>query len=327
MRARDAALRNITAANIGKDLTDGEDLEIRNAAIEAMKGRSATIVVMNPNNGRVYTIVNQQMALGSPVKPCSTVKVIVGLAALHESVFDPNEQIVYSRRYGHLNLTDAMAHSDNPFFQVLGKMLGYDKVIKYADNYGFGQKTGVNYPGESDGFLPEEGTSLMPSHGDGFGVTAIQLAAFTGAIANGGKLYVPRVPRTAEEKENFKPELKRVIDMSADDRARIMTGMIGAVNYGTAKRASNSLGQVAGKTGTCTGNRDKLRLFTSFSSVENPQVVVTVITTDSKLGGNHATEIAGKIYSAVAPRFFRERLVTPVEASAEIPVPVVKTGN
>lgn len=327
MRARDSALRNITIANIEKDVTEGEDTEIRQAAVAAMSGRSATVVVMNPNTGQVYTIVNQQMALGSPVKPCSTVKMIVGLAALHESVFDPNADIVRSPRYGNLNLTDALAHSDNPFFQVVGKMLGYDKVIKYADNYGFGQKTGVNYPGESDGFLPEEGTTLMPSHGDGFGVTAIQLAAFTGAIANGGKLYVPRVPRTAEEKENFKPELKRVIDMNAEDRTRIMSGMIGAVNYGTARRASNPLGQVAGKTGTCTGNRDKLRLFTSFSSVDNPQVVVTVITSDSKLGGNHATEIAGKIYAAIAPRFFRERMAVPVETSAEIDAPAVKTDN
>lgn len=325
-RARDAALSNITAANIEKDNSVGEDLEIRQAALAAMSGRSATVVVMDPNTGRVYTIVNQRMALGSPVKPCSTVKVIVSLAALHESVFDPTEQVQLSRRSS-MNLTDALARSNNPFFQVIGRSLGYDKVIKYADNFGFGQKTGVNYPGESDGFLPEEGTTLMPSHGDGFGVTAIQLAAFTSAIANGGSLYVPRVPRTAEDASDFKPELKRKIEMSPEDRAQLMTGMIGAVNYGTARRAANPLGQVAGKTGTCTGDRDKLRLFTSFSSVENPQIVVTVITTDSKFGGNHATEIAGKIYAATAPRFFRERMVIPVAAETEVAIPQVKTAN
>ncbi|MGH9800958.1 MAG: penicillin-binding transpeptidase domain-containing protein, partial [Blastocatellia bacterium] len=305
-RARDAALRNITAANVEKDNPVGEDLEIRQAALAAMSGRSATVVVMDPNTGRVYTIVNQRMALGSPVKPCSTVKMIVGLAALRENVFDPSEELVRSRKYGPLNLTEALAHSDNPFFQTLGKMTGYDKVIKYADNFGFGQKTGVNYPGESEGFVPEEGTTLMPSHGDGFGVTAMQLAAFTAAIANGGNLYIPRVPRTTEDAADFKPELKRKIEMTQEDRAKMMPGMIGAVNYGTARRAASTLGQVAGKTGTCTGDRDKLRLFTSFSSVENPKLVVTVITTDSKFGGNHATEIAGKIYAAVAPRFFRE---------------------
>jgi len=326
VRARDEALHNITAANIEKDNTAGEDLEIRRAAIAALEGRSGTVVVMDPNTGRVYTVVNQQMALSSPVKPCSTVKMITSLAALHEGVFDPNQDM-RSARYGSLNLTDAIAHSDNSFFDVLGRLLGYDRVLKYADNYGFGHKTGINYPGESDGFLPEEESGRMCSFGDGFGVTAIQLATFTSAIANGGYLYTPRVPRTVEDAENFAPEVKRKIEMSSEDRTRLLSGMIGAVNYGTAKRASNPLGQVAGKTGTCT-DRDKLRLFTSFSSVDNPRVVVTVITTDSKLGGNHASEVAGKIYAAIAPRFFRERLITSSPASTEAPTPTTRgTSN
>ena len=322
-RAHDAALHNITAANIEKDNSTGEDLEIRHAAIAALEGRSGTVVVMDPNNGRVYTIVNQQMALSSPVKPCSTVKMITSLAALHEGVFDPNQDM-RSARYGSLNLTDAIARSDNPFFDVLGRLLGYDRVVKYADNYGFGHKTGINYPGESDGFLPEEQSGRMCSFGDGFGVTAIQLATFTAAIANGGTLYTPRVPRTAQDAENFLPEVKHKIQMTSEDRLRIMSGMIGAVNYGTAKRAFNPLGQVAGKTGTCTGNSDKLRLFTSFSSVDNPQLVVTVITNDSKLGGNHASEVAGKIYASVAPRFFRERMITSTPASTEAPAPATR---
>ncbi|MEP7338372.1 MAG: penicillin-binding transpeptidase domain-containing protein [Acidobacteriota bacterium] len=317
-RAHDAALHNITASNIEKDNSAGEDLEIRNAAIAALEGRSGTVVVMDPNTGRVYTIVNQHMAISSPVKPCSTVKMITSLAALHEGVFDPNQDM-RSARYGSLNLTDAIARSDNSFFDVLGRLLGYDRVVKYADNYGFGHKTGINYPGESDGFLPEDERGRICSFGDGFGVTAIQLATFTSAIANGGYLYTPRVPRTFEDAEDFRPELKRKIEMSPEDRTRLMSGMIGAVNYGTAKRAFNSLGQVAGKTGTCTGNSDKLRLFTSFSSVDNPRLVVTVITTDSKLGGNHASEIAGKVYAAIAPRFFRERSLTSSSAATEAP--------
>jgi len=326
VRAHDDALRNITAANIEKDNSSGEDLEIRRAAVTALDGRPGTVVVMDPNTGRVFTIVNQQMALSSPVKPCSTVKLITGLAALHESVFDPNQDM-RSAKYGTLNLTDAIAHSDNSFFDVLGRLLGYDRVVKYADNFGFGQKTGINFPGESNGFLPEEQSSRMCSFGDGFGVTAIQLATFTSAIANGGSLYTPRVPRSAEDAENFEPELKRKIEMSQEDRTRLMSGMIGAVNYGTAKRAFNPLGQVAGKTGTCTGNSDKLRLFTSFSSVDNPRLVVTVITTDSKLGGNHASEIAGKVYAAIAPRFFRERMITSSPASAKAPISTDKVTS
>jgi cell division protein FtsI/penicillin-binding protein 2 len=322
IRARDAALRNIAATNILKDDTTGEDPEIRAAAVTALQGRSGTIVVMDPNTGRVYSVVNQQMALGSPVKPCSTVKMIVGLAALHEGVFDPNMDVQISTRAS-MNLTDAMARSNNPVFQVLGRMLGFERVIRYAQDYGFGSKTGINIPGESDGFLPDEGeqeTGHMSSHGDGFGVTAIQLAAFTSAIANGGNLYTPRVIRTAEEANNFVPELKRKIVMSPEDRLRLLAGMMGAVNYGTAKLAYNPLGQVAGKTGTCTGNRDRLGLFTSFSSADNPRIVVTVITTGSTEAGRRAAEIAGRVYSAISPRFFRDRLASPAAtAGAEIP--------
>jgi beta-lactamase class D len=322
IQARDSALRNIAASNILKDETAGEDPEIRAAAVNALQGRSGTVVVMDPNSGRVYAVVNQQMALNSPVKPCSTVKMIVGLAALHEGVFDPNQDVQISSRAS-MNLTDALARSNNQVFQVLGRMLGYDRVMKYAEDFGFGSKTGINYQSESDGFLPEQGeqeTGHMSSHGDGFGITAIQLAAFTGAIANGGKLYTPQVVRTAEEAQNFAPELKRTIVLSSEDRMRLLAGMMGAVNYGTAKLAYNPLGQVAGKTGTCTGNRDKLGLFTSFSSVDNPRLVVTVITTGSTEAGKRAAEIAGRIYSAISPRFFRDRLTTPAAAAGtEVP--------
>lgn len=319
LRAREEALQNAAASNIRGDLAVGEDQEIRRVAIDSLQGRAGTVVVMDPNNGRVYTIVNQRMGLGSPVKPCSTIKMVVGLAALHEGVFDPNQDVRFSRR-GSMTLTDAMARSNNPVFQVLGRTLGFDRVLSYAENYGFGQKTGVNYPGESSGFLPEKDeqeTGLMSSHGENFGVTAIQLAAFTSAIANGGSLYTPRTPRTPEEATRFQPVLNRKIDMSPEDRLRLMGGMIGAVNYGTGRLAYNPLGQVAGKTGTCT-DRDKLGLFTSFSSVDNPQLVVTVITMGYQEAGRRAAEIAGRIYSALSPRFFQNRTITPAATALEL---------
>jgi beta-lactamase class D len=319
LRANDAALRNIAATNIQKDITTGEDMEIRRVSIDALDGRAGTVVIMDPNNGRIYTIVNQQMGLGSPVKPCSTVKMVVGLAALHDGVFDPNQDVQISSRSG-MNLTDALARSNNPVFQVLGRLLGHERVIYYAENFGFGRKTGVNYPGESAGFLPEQGeqeTGHMSSHGDNFGVTAMQLATFTAAVANGGNLYVPRTPRTPEEVSTFTPVLNRKIDISAEDRLRVMGGMIGAVNYGTGRLAYNPLGQVAGKTGTCTGNRDKLGLFTSFSSVDNPRLVVTVITTGYQEAGRRAAEIAGRIYAAISQRFLQNKGV-PAGSGLEI---------
>ncbi len=96
-----------------------------------------------------------------------------------------------------------------------------------------------------------------------------------------------------------------------------MGGMIGAVNYGTGRLAYNPLGQVAGKTGTCTGNRDKLGLFTSFSSVDNPRLVVTVITTGYQEAGRRAAEIAGRIYAAISQRFLQNKGV-PAGSGLEI---------
>lgn len=154
----------------------------------------------------------------------------------------------------------------------------------------------------------------MSSHGENFGVTAIQLAAFTSAIANGGSLFVPRTPRAPEESSNFEPLLKHRIEMSPEDRLRLLGGMIGTVNYGTGRLAFTPLGQVAGKTGTCT-DRDKLGLFTSFSSVDNPQVVVTVITTGYQEAGRRAAEIAGRIYAAISPRFFQPNEDVPASSS------------
>lgn len=306
-RAHENALKNLAATNILNDETTGEDLVVRQAAIEALAGKAGTVVVMDATNGRVYSIVNQKMAISSPVKPCSTVKPIVSLAALQENVFDPNVEVTF--RGGSLTLTDAVAKSNNPFFQELGRRLGYDRVVRYAQNFGFGQMTGINLSGEDSGFVPEEFTTLMSSHGDGFGVTALQLSAFSAAIANGGNLYVPRVPKTAQEAANFKPQLRRKIDMTDENRLRMLAAMSGTVSYGTGKAAFDPLGQVAGKTGTCT-DRNKLGLFTSFNSVENPKLVVTVITTGRGEAGTKAANIAGRVYRSISYRFLREPGVT-----------------
>jgi hypothetical protein len=311
LHAREETLRSLAAANIEQDQDLGEDPLIRRAALEALGDRAGTVVVLDPNNGRVLTTVNQRMAVGYPVKPCSTIKMVVGLAALREQVFDPDQEVSLSRRHS-MSLSEAMARSNNPLFQVLGRLLGFDRVLFYARNYGLGERTGVNYPGESPGYLPQENsgpaaTGHMSSHGDNFGVTAMQLAALTAAIANGGSLYVPQVIRSAEELNKFQPILKRRIEMTPEDRERVLDGMAGAVTYGTGKLAYSPIRQVVGKTGTCTGDeQDKLGLFTSFTSVEQPTLVVTVITNGYQEAGRRAAEIAGKIYGAILPQFVEE---------------------
>jgi len=315
-RAGNSTLRAMTLANIANDDTSGEDLELRQVAIDALDGWAGTVVIMDPSTGRVFTVVNQRMAVSEPVTPCSTIKLLTGLAALHEEEIEEDLNIKVTSRGSTISLNDALARSDNRSFQVLGTRLGYKRLIEYAENFGFGEKTGVNIPGESAGYIPEKNADLRlaSSHGRGYGVTAIQLAAFTSAIANGGKLFVPQVIRTPEDAENFEPQLRRVIEMDPDERLQLLAGMIGAVKFGTARRANNPTSQVAGKTGTCTG-RYKRGLFTSFSSVNDPKLVVTVVTSGSIAAGKHAAEIAGDIYRSISGRFFKDHVVTPASLS------------
>ncbi|HEX8354602.1 MAG TPA: penicillin-binding transpeptidase domain-containing protein, partial [Pyrinomonadaceae bacterium] len=302
-RAADQALRDEAAANIARDETTGEDMEIRRAAVEALGDKAGTVVVMNPKTGQVYTVVNQDWALRRGFKPCSTIKLVSGLAGLNEGVIDPVQTVNIGTGSFSLDLTDSLALSNNGYFQRVGGQVGFPKMMEYARKLGLGEPTGINHPAESPGRLPvfKEGFALnrMSSHGDDIEVTAIQLARMASAIANGGKLLVPHLPRTPQENVSFKREVRREINIADDNVRRILPGMIGAVTYGTARRAQTPLMTVAGKTGSCieqSPNRPWLGLFTSFAPVHDPQLAVAVILRGSHARGKYASEVAGSVY-------------------------------
>jgi membrane peptidoglycan carboxypeptidase len=306
-RAADQALKDETAANIAKDDTVGEDLEVRRAAVQALGDRAGTVVVMNPKTGQVYTVVNQEWGLRRGFKPCSTTKLVTGLAGLTEHVIDPVQTVNIGTSTYALDLTDSLAFSNNGYFQRVGGQVGFPKMMEYARKLGLGQQTGINFPAESPGRLPtfKEGYAVnhMSSHGDDIEVTALQLANIASAIGNGGHLLVPHMPRTPFEAVNFKREVRRELDIPQENYQRMIPGMIGAVSYGTAKRAYNPLETIAGKTGTCTGQGSKLGLFTSFGPVHDPTLAVAVILRNSHTGGKYAAEVAGQVYRGLQSRF------------------------
>lgn len=168
-RAFDDGLRNEVQANIAKDSTIGEDLEVRNAAVAALGNYAGTVVVMDPRTGRVYTVVNQDWALRRGFKPCSTIKLVTGVAGLSEKIIKPFETVSEGNR---IDLTDALAYSNNTFFQQVGGQVGFDKMISYAREMGLGEKTGINHVNESPGRVPlfkfGFGVNRMSSHGDDF---------------------------------------------------------------------------------------------------------------------------------------------------------------
>ena len=306
-RAADQALKDETAANIQRDETTGEDMEVRRAALSALGDRAGTVVVMNPKTGQVYSVVNQEWGLRRGFKPCSTTKLVTGLAGLSEHVIDPVQTVNIGTASYSLDLTDSLAFSNNGYFQRVGGQVGFDKMMGYARKLGLGQQTGINFPAESPGRLPafKEGYAVnhMSSHGDDIEVTAIQLATLTSAMANGGHLLVPHEPRTPEENVRFQRVVRRDIEVPQENVQRMIPGMIGAVNYGTAKLAYNPLETIAGKTGTCTGQGAKLGLFTSFGPVHDPQLAVTVILRNSHTGGKYAAGVAGQVYRNLQARF------------------------
>jgi penicillin-binding protein 2 len=305
-RALDEGMRNEVQANIAKDNTVGEDLEVRNAAIAALGNHAGTVVVMDPKTGRIYTVVNQEWALRRGFKPCSTIKLVTGVAGLCEKVIQPIEAVSDGGNY-RIDLTDALAYSNNSYFQHVGGEVGFDKMVSYARELGLGEKTGINYVNESPGRVPlfKSGYAVnhMSSHGDDFEVTAIQLASLVSAMSNGGKLLMPHVPRTVEENSQFKTEVRRKINIDNEAWKRMVPGMIGAVNYGSGKKAYRPEQTVAGKTGTCIGQGSWLGLFTSYAPVVNPRLAVVVITRGTDAHGHLPAAVAGNIYRALSPRF------------------------
>jgi penicillin-binding protein 2 len=304
-RALDDGLRNEVQSNIARDNTVGEDLEVRSAAIAALGNHAGTVVVMDPKTGRIYTVVNQEWGLRRGFKPCSTIKLVTGVAGLCEKVIQPVETV--SVGAGNLNLTDALAHSNNTYFQRVGGQVGFDKMVSYAHEMGLGEKTGINYVNESPGRIPifKSGYAVnhMSSHGDDFEVTAVQLATLVSAMSNGGKLLVPHVPRTVEENAQFKTEVRRKINVEGEAWKGMLPGMIGAVNYGSGRKAYRPEQTVAGKTGTCIGQGAWLGLFTSYAPVVNPRLAVVVITRGTDAHGHLPAAIAGNIYRTLSPRF------------------------
>jgi len=305
-RALDKALRDEVQGMILRDNTSGEDPQVRQVAINALGNHAGTVVVMDPMTGKVYSIVNQEWGVRRGFKPCSTIKLVTGVAGLSENIIPPAELTLASDR-PRMDLTSALARSDNGYFERVGTGIGFDKMIHYAREMGLGEKTGANVPFEFAGRLPEMSPNFtlrrMFSYADGFEVTALQLGNLVSAMANGGKLLVPQVT-TPQDASKFRPKVRRKLDIDGNVLQRMIPGMIGAVNYGSGRKAYDPLQTVAGKTGTCNGgNGSWVGLFTSYAPLANPKLAVVVITRGTDAHHHLPAAVAGRIYRDLHDRF------------------------
>ena len=284
------------------DRIEGEDPTVRRAALDALGKLNGTVVVADPQTGRILTMVNQRLALRDGFQPCSTVKVPVALAALSESVVERDTRIrIYGRTT--MTLTDALAKSSNQYFASLGQKLGFERVSYYAHLFGLGEKAGLDIEGEQAGLLPpappKNGMGMMTSFGDGIALTPLELTALVSAVANGGTLYYLQYPRTQEEAQTILPRVKRHLDIE-NLIPEIKPGMAGAVEYGTARRIGfDPQEPIFGKTGTCTDERSPTHLgwFGSFSETSRGKIAVTVLLTGGRgVSGPAAAGVAGNVY-------------------------------
>jgi len=293
-------------------------------------------------------------ALSGQYPPGSTVKPFYGLAGLEAGIINkkkklfcggyyllPNEERKYRdwKKLGHgsVDLQDAIIQSCDVYFYDLSYRMGIDKISAFMTKFGFGEKTGVDSPGEKGGLMPsrewKRATKSMPwfpgetlntgiGQGD-FLVTPLQLATSVAALSKKGERYRPHLVR-AIESTNTQEQLEtesRVISqyklIKEQNWQHIMKSMKNVVHgvRGTAYRINQGLQYtVAGKTGTAQVYgvaqdeeydeetvSEKLRdhaLFVGFAPVEDPRIAVAVIVENGSHGGSVAAPIARRVMDA-----------------------------
>ena len=330
-RPRHRWVETFTASSFADDITDGdivegEDPVVRQAAIDALGNMNGTVVAIDPTSGRILAMVNQKLALSEGAQPCSTIKVAVALAGLSEKVITREESIALGGR-SHMTLTQALAHSNNAYFEAVGRRLGFPKVSFYAHQFGLGELAGYGIEGEHLGTFPTHelsaslgGVGKMCSFGESISMTPLQLGALVSAVANGGTLYYLQHPTSVDQVIGFEPRVKRQLDIGPLV-PEIAAGMTGAVQYGTARslRLNFSEEQILGKTGTCSKDGTRFGWFASYADTQYGHIVTVVFLQGGRpTYGPKAAEISGKFYRALYDHnFFAQRATTVSSTPAE----------
>jgi cell division protein FtsI (penicillin-binding protein 3) len=342
------------------------------AAYRRTRARAAMAVVMEPRTGHVLALairptfnpnaffdvpskeVWRNRAVTDPFEPGSTFKVILAAAALDEGVVRPDDRIYAEngqltvaktvihdwKKFGWLTFTEVLQNSSNVGSMKIGLSLGRERYHKYMTAFGFGAPTGVGLSGESRGLLrdPQRWSLLsLPtmSIGQEVSVTALQLVAAFGAVANGGTLMQPRLVRAefdADGRETRRFEPKAVRQVVAPETAKTLARMLTrVVEEGTGHLAAIPGYEVAGKTGTAQkldpGTRRYSRApgvlsFVGFVPVDEPRLVMLVMLDEPK-NEKWGSEAAAPIFAAIAGPVLRHLEIPPRDAP---PIQIV-TGS
>ncbi|CAA9889853.1 transpeptidase involved in peptidoglycan synthesis (penicillin-binding protein 2) [Candidatus Methylobacter favarea] len=287
-------------------------------------------------------------ALRGLYPPGSSIKPFIALAGLEYNVISVQHRLFCpgyyqlpnaSHRYrdwkkgghGAVSLTEAITQSCDVYFYTLASMLGIDRIHSFLQQFGFGEKSGIDLVGERSGLLPSRewkrnqrnqswypGETVITGIGQGFlQISPLQLARATATLANKGNVVTPFLVDKIVRMNSIAPGPEshgKTIPLNPVNANNIIQGMINVVHSarGTAKGISKDIPyQIAGKTGTAQvfnikqdakyNEKDiefKLRdhaLFISFAPADDPKIAVAVIVENGGHGGSVAAPIAGKV--------------------------------
>ncbi len=317
-------------------------------AVESYGAKGATAIVMNPHTGEVLAMANypnfdpnnisgagprlwRNKTITDAFEPGSILKLFLISAALEENVVGPKNRVwcengkyrvadrVFhdTKEHGWLTVEEVIKYSSNIGAAKIGEKLGIERLIKYLKAFGFGEKTGVDLPGEGSGSFGDyrrgSGVALCTiSFGHGVSATNIQLVSALSAIANGGFLMKPYTVRTIKDpngntiSENNPVIIRRVISKEA---AAKMTDMLITVTHGggTGGKAAIDGFQVAGKTGTAqkpdlrNGGYLKdayISSFMGFAPARNPKLAV-LVAVDEPRGEHYGGAVAAPAFREI----------------------------
>jgi cell division protein FtsI/penicillin-binding protein 2 len=379
-RGQERAPRNGYQVHLTVDLNLQNIVENEiDAAMREYSPKKATIILMRPQTGEILAMANrpafdlnqrsdakpEQMknrAICDIMEPGSTFKIVTAAAALNEHKFSLDSSIFCENgvwNYGGTPLHDHAAFKDLSVKDILVKSsnigaakmavtLGDQKFYEYIRRFGFGERTGVELPGEIPGLIrsPNSWSKISITHipmGHEIGVTPLQMATAMCAIANGGKLMTPRIVKSITTSEGkpvttLKPIVLRQV-ISPQTANQIGTALRGVVSdRGTAAAAAVLGFTIAGKTGTAQkvgphGGYEKGKEVVSFCGylpADNPQFVGFVVLDDAqtKPEQNYGGAVAGPIFSRIAEKAARYLDLEPHEEIRKaIPVERVALTN
>ena len=318
------------------------------AALRQWHASAATAIMMDPFTGEILALANRpsynpnlpsdsksferrNRAVTDCYEPGSTFKIIVGSAAIEEnavtldSTFDCSKGAIEvggrtihdAHRHGLLTFKEVIQKSSNVGSVMIGMKLGKERVFKYAKAFGFGDKTGIDLPGEVSGWIrqPEKwsGVSLGSiSIGQEVAVTPLQVLRAYSAIGNGGLLVRPHVVSKillpdGQPIWSFQADTKRVVSRETAETFKDILKTV-TEEGGTAKSASVDGNYVAGKTGTAQiidprtkrYSREKyVSSFVGFVPADNPKIAMIIVIYEPK-GQIYGGVVAAPVFKQIA---------------------------